>query len=389
MAMAPSLRLLRCPSHSPGVAPRSSSSSSPLVLLAPPASSSSSHSKAFMGRHRRYRQGRHQRYRHQGGGRITCSSSSSSSSSSSASASSFSARELKRALTDAGIDTSDCFEKADLQAKYNATVGAPGWTGGTGGAGASSGTSSGPSAGRASSGTSSSSSQKDSQKTSSTSSSSSSSSPNAANNEWWKSMSNANTWESVQDIGAKFRQQTAKMNQDMGLSSKFRRLSSEAQRQAKLLDAKLELTSRWFPLARRSLASFNQTPLGAVARFIAIGWFFWSGLAFAVLGYLIPLLFLTNLLAPDLLRNLVRSQVERAAAAASAAGAAGGPYGAGGAAGGPFGGGAAGGPYGAGGAAGGPYGAGGAAGGRGAGSRNASNDGGSVIDIDADVVDKK
>jgi len=330
-----------------------------------------------MGRHRRYHQGRHQRYRHQGGGRITCSSSSSSSSSSSAS--SFSARELKRALTDAGIDTSDCFEKADLQAKYNATVGAPGWTGGTGGAGASSGTSSGPSAGRASSGTSSSSSQKDSQKTSSSSSSSSSSSPNAANNEWWKSMSNANTWESVQDIGAKFRQQTAKMNQDMGLSSKFRRLSSEAQRQAKLLDAKLELTSRWFPLARRSLASFNQTPLGAVARFIAIGWFFWSGLAFAVLGYLIPLLFLTNLLAPALLRNLVRSQVERAAAAASAAGAAGGPYGAGGAAGGPFGGGAAGGPYGAG----------GAAGGRGAGSRNASNDGGSVIDIDADVVDKK
>ena len=121
-------------------------------------------------------------------------------------------------------------------------------------------------------------------------------------------------------------------------------LAPHAQR-AKLLDAKLELSTKWLPMLRRSLASFNQTPLGAVARFLLIGWFFWSGLAFAIIGYAIPLLFLTNLLAPDLLRGLLRAQMEKAAAAAAAAqgaaGRGGGPYGAGAA-------GRGGGPYGAG-----------------------------------------
>lgn len=123
------------------------------------------------------------------------------------------ARELKRVLSEAGVDTRDCFEKSDLEAKFRATIGAPGWVGGAA---------------------------KEAAKEASTSSASTSEDRSEKATEgkdaartnplasWWSSLTSFNSWPSVQSAGQKFRDALGSLNEQTGFSAKLRRLRSSA-----------------------------------------------------------------------------------------------------------------------------------------------------------------
>ena len=307
---------------------------------------------------------------------------------------------MKRALVNAGVDTSSCFERADLEAKFalltDAQKANTGTDAGSSGDGASSSATSSRRGGASSSTSSTSSNDASSDRASSGGSNGKERSGNARNKPRDDSGEKAGGF----DGGALFdaalnavRETANRLEVRWGVGAKIKEQTKGMRQTVVNLDGQLGI-SKFFkntvPPLWAKIQAFRQTPLGRVANFAFYVWLFLSGAFWTLLSFGLTAAFLINLLFPQFFAQRAQKMQEQARErfAQQQGGMPGGMPGGMGGMGGPgmggFGGTPPGGMGGMGGAPPG-YGQPSAQGGRK--SYGSGADGGSVVDIDADVKD--
>ena len=313
---------------------------------------------------------------------------------------------MKRALVNAGVDTSSCFERADLEAKFalltDAQKANTGTDAGSPGDGASS------SATSSARGASSSTSSTSSTTTSSNDASSDRASPGSNGKERSGNARNKPRDDSGEkaggfDGGALFdaalnavRETANRLEVRWGVGAKIKEQTKGLRQTVVNLDGQLGI-SKFFkntvPPLWAKIQAFRQTPLGRVANFAFYLWLFLSGAFWTLLSCGLTAAFLINLLFPQFFAQRAQKMQEQArerfaqqqgGMPGGMPGGMGGMGGMGGPGMGGFGGAPPGGMGGMGGAPPG-YGQPSAQGGRK--SYGSGADGGSVVDIDADVKD--
>jgi len=305
---------------------------------------------------------------------------------------------MKRALANAGVDTSACFERADLEAKFALLTDAEKANVAEASAEATAGTAGSANANAKTSSSASSASSASGGGSSSSSSSKSSSSGASSDDDRKKKTSQKFTPRAIIDnILSAVRESANRADVRWGVGEKFREQTKGFVESAKRLDETIgvsRLAKNTLPPLWRTIQEFRRTPLGRVADVVFYVWLFLSGAFWTILTVGIAGAFVTNLLFPNFFRDRAAKAQEEAqrrfAEAQRAQGGMGGGYpgGAGGMGGGyPGGMGGMGGP---GGPMGGQPGAGGRGAGAGGGGRKTyggGGDGGAVVDVDADVKD--
>lgn len=126
------------------------------------------------------------------------------------------------------------------------------------------------------------------------------------------------------EAAASARSRLAELDESWGVSAKVREVAAQLDRRLGLGEA---LRSKG-PGAWRAFNEARETPLGQAAQFIFTTWLFLSGAFWTLLSWCFLAYFVVNLVAPNLLRDALEDAVTSAAAAARAAGGAGGMPGA-------------------------------------------------------------
>ena len=311
-----------------------------------------------------------------------------------------SAGDMKRALVNAGVDTSSCFERADLEEKFalltdaqkantRANAGSPGANA------SSSGASSARDASSEASASSSSTSSKE--KDASHGASSDASKKKRGGETRGDGRAGGFDGAAMFDAALNAARETAnRLEVRWGLGAKIKEQTEGLRQTVMNLDGQLGI-SKFFkntaPPLWAKMQAFRQTPVGRVANFAFYVWLFLSGAFWTLLSFGLTAVFLVNLLFPQFFAQRAQKMQEQARErfAQQQGGMPGGMPGGMGGMGGPggpgmggFGGTPPGGMGGMGGAPPG-YGQPSAQGGRK--SYGSGADGGSVVDIDADVKD--
>ncbi len=313
---------------------------------------------------------------------------------------------MKRALANAGVDTSACFERADLEAKFALLTDAEKANVAEASAEATAGTAGSANANAKTSSSASSASSASGGGSSSSSSSKSSSSGASSDDDRKKKTSQKFTPRAIIDnILSAVRESANRADVRWGVGEKFREQTKGFVESAKRLDETIgvsRLAKNTLPPLWRTIQEFRRTPLGRVADVVFYVWLFLSGAFWTILTVGIAGAFVTNLLFPNFFRDRAAKAQEEAqrrfAEAQRAQGGMGGGYPGGAGGGYPGGAGGMGGGYpggmggmgGPGGGMGGQPGAGGRGAGAGGGGRKTyggGGDGGAVVDVDADVKD--
>ena len=304
--------------------------------------------------------------------------------------------DMKRALVNAGVDTSSCFERADLEAKFALLTDAQKANTGANAEGDSA-TSSARGA--------SSSKDESTSRTRTTNSSQSSSGKDTNTSEETrrganrdddakkeKAKSGGFDGASMFDAALNAVRETAnRLEVRFGVGAKIKEQTKGLRQTIVNLDGQLgvsKFVKNTVPPLWAKLNAFRATPLGRVANFAFYLWLFLSGAFWTLLSFGLTAAFLVNLLFPQFFAQRAAKMQEQARERFAQQGGMGGmPGGVGG----PGMGGFGGPPPGMGGVGGPPpgYGGYGQASGRTGGRKSygAGNDGGSVVDIDADVKD--
>ena len=304
--------------------------------------------------------------------------------------------DMKRALVNAGVDTSSCFERADLEAKFALLTDAQKANTGANAEGDSA-TSSARGA--------SSSKDESTSRTRTTNSSQSSSGKDTNTSEETrrganrdddakkeKAKSGGFDGASMFDAALNAVRETAnRLEVRFGVGAKIKEQTKGLRQTIVNLDGHLgvsKFVKNTVPPLWAKLNAFRATPLGRVANFAFYLWLFLSGAFWTLLSFGLTAAFLVNLLFPQFFAQRAAKMQEQARERFAQQG---GMWGMPGGMGGPGMGGFGGPPPGMGGMGGPPpgYGGYGQASGRTGGRKSygAGNDGGSVVDIDADVKD--
>ena len=303
--------------------------------------------------------------------------------------------DMKRALVNAGVDTSSCFERADLEAKFalltdaqkaNTGANAQGDSATSSARGASSSKDESASRTRTTN-----SSQSSSAKDTNTSEETS----RGANRDDDAKKEKAGGFDGASMFDAALnavRETANRLEVRFGVGAKIKEQTKGFRQTIVNLDGQLgvsKFVKNTVPPLWAKLNAFRATPLGRVANFAFYLWLFLSGAFWTLLSFGLTAAFLVNLLFPQFFAQRAQKMQEQARERFAQQGGMGGmPGGMGG----PGMGGFGGPPPGGMGGMGGPppgYGGYGQASGRtdGRKSYGAGNDGGSVVDIDADVKD--
>ena len=223
---------------------------------------------------------------------------------------------MKRALANAGVDTSACFERADLEAKFAlltdaekaniAEASAEATAGTAGSANANAKTSSSASSASSASGGGS----------SSSSSSKSSSSGASSDDDRKKKTSQKFTPRAIIDnILSAVRESANRADVRWGVGEKFREQTKGFVESAKRLDETIgvsRLAKNTLPPLWRTIQEFRRTPLGRVADVVFYVWLFLSGAFWTILTVGIAGAFVTNLLFPNFFRDRAAKAQEEA-----------------------------------------------------------------------------
>lgn len=300
--------------------------------------------------------------------------------------------DMKRALVNAGVDTSSCFERADLEAKFALLTDAQ--KANTSANAGSSATSSSARGGASSS--------KDEStsrtRTNASESSSAKDTKRGANRDDGAKKEKAGGFDGASMFDAALnavRETANRLEVRWGVGAKIKEQTKGLRQTIVNLDGQLGV-SKFFkntvPPLWAKLQAFRATPLGRVANFAFYLWLFLSGAFWTLLSFGLTAAFLVNLLFPQFFAQRAQKMQEQARERfAQQQGGMGGMPGGMGGMGGPGMGGFGGPPPGGMGGMGGPppgyggYGQASSQGGRK--SYGSGNDGGSVVDIDADVKD--
>lgn len=303
--------------------------------------------------------------------------------------------DMKRALVNAGVDTSSCFERADLEAKFALLTDAQKANTGANAEGDSA-TSSARGA--------SSSKDESTSRTRTTNSSQSSSAKDTNTSEETRRGANRDDDAKKEKAGGfdgasmfdaalnAVRETANRLEVRFGVGAKIKEQTKGFRQTIVNLDGQLgvsKFVKNTVPPLWAKLNAFRATPLGRVANFAFYLWLFLSGAFWTLLSFGLTAAFLVNLLFPQFFAQRAAKMQEQARErfAQQQGGMGGMPGGMGG----PGMGGFGGPPPGMGGMGGPPpgYGGYGQASGRTGGRKSygAGNDGGSVVDIDADVKD--
>jgi hypothetical protein len=207
------------------------------------------------------------------------------------------------------VDVSDCFERADLEAKYALLTEEQ-----KAGKSSTSAKSEEPKRERASAGT-----------TSSTAETSSSSKTIFTNAQRFfkESLENLKSKLSLDSVWAAVREKANRVNATSGAGTKAQSVLEDVRRKVKETDSKLGVT-KWFktnvPKVLDEYAKVRQTPVGRFLNFMFWIWLFTSGVFWSLLYFGLTATFLVNLLMPNLIAEQVENMQRKAAEQMNASG---------------------------------------------------------------------
>jgi len=211
-----------------------------------------------------------------------------------------------------GVDVSDCFERADLEAKYALLTEEQ-----KAGKSSTSAKSEEPKRERASARATSS--------TAETSSSSSSSKTMFTNAQRFfkESLENLKSKLRLDSVWAAVREKANRVNATSGAGTKAQSVLEDVRRKVKETDSKLGVT-KWFktnvPKVLDEYAKARQTPVGRFLNFMFWIWLFTSGVFWSLLYFGLTATFLVNLLMPNLIAEQVENMQRKAAEQMNASG---------------------------------------------------------------------
>jgi len=206
------------------------------------------------------------------------------------------AAEMKRALVDAGVDVSDCFERADLEVKYAAMK--------ANGAGSTRATADDA---------------KDSGSTRETKSAKEKTADSMAFTNarrfFKESIDAIKERMSLNSIWSSVREKANRVNAKYGTGNKAKSMLEDARRKVKSADDKMGVT-KWFktnvPKAMDQYAKVRNTPVGQFANFMFWIWLFTSGIFWNLLYFGLTATFLVNMFMPSLITDQVENMQRRA-----------------------------------------------------------------------------